>query len=366
MTKPDIKPIKSKLIRYIKSYAQFYGKKKICLYANLGHGDLGDDALFLVAKELLGENILPMSKRCYAFNPRIIKALLISSNAALRWESPYIPRRLLTRDRWDFPVMLFSAGINCDYNKEFTHKTRESIKRLCSICDYLGAKDRLTQRFISDLGFRNVRILPDIDLALKERERKLNFNKENFTVGIVLTSHSEFGSVDFQKIIDIFTKFLGYSLDKDRDVIFLPFERKGSPNKKERDIIAEIVKNVNQRGRVRVLEDDLEPDEMLFVIKSYCDLMVCMRLHGSVFSANAGIPFASISYNMMHKGFLEMLEAEDLDISINGFSFEGLKDKFEYVLENRENIKSKLIEKREYLKGLIDKELSYVKRVLKA
>lgn len=360
-----IKPEKSKLVRYLKSYLPFWRKKKIGFYGNFGHGDLGDDASFIVARDFLGKDVLPISKRCYAFNPHILKAFLIGGGGILRWESPYIPRRILTKKKWSFPVILFSAGINCDYNKEFTKETEDNIKRLCEACGYITVRDKISQRFLNDLGFGNVSILPDLELALREKPKRFNFNKERFTVGIVLTPHSEFTPPTLEKIIDIFIQFSNYLTDNDNNVIYFPFEKQSSENKKEIEIIQKIIKRLRNKDKVRVLEGDTEPQEMLFAIRNYCDVMVCMRLHSAILSTNAGIPFFCISYNLMHKGYLEMLDAQDLDISIfDKFSIEAVRDKFEYVLENYSSIKSKLIEKRDYLRKVINEEVSHIKKNL--
>ena len=360
MSRTFIKPTRSKVIRYLKSYAPFWQKKKIGFYANFGHGDLGDDACFVAA------NDLPLSKRCFAFNPRSLSAFLIGGCAVLRWESPYIPRRIFNKKKWDFPVILFSAGINQDYNKEFSAEARDKIKRLCAICDYITVKDRLTQDFIKSLGFSEVSILPALELVLKEKDRNFNFKKRRFTVGIVLTPHSEFDEADFKKLRDIFCKFSDHVTAGDRDIVFLRFERDYSESKKESYLINEIMSRVKKKDRVRVLEEDLEPKEMLYFMKRYCDAMICTRLHSAVFSVKASIPFLCISYNLMHKGFFEMVESPDLEISISDeFSFENLKDKFEYVIKNYDSIRSRLAEKKDYLKGLIHKEISYIKEKFK-
>lgn len=365
MSKAVIKPTRSKALRYLKSYALFW-QKRVGFYANFGHGDLGDDACFIAARDLLDKDILPFSKRSLAFNPHILRGLLIGGGAALRWDSPYIPRRIFGREKWNFPVILFSAGINQDYNKEFSAESLDKIKRLCAICDRLTVKDKLSQDFIEKLGFDRVGILPDLGLALEEKEKKFDFDKKRFTVGAVLTPHSEFTPGDFKKMVDIFCRFNDYLVGSDKDVVYLRFEQKDSENTREAQLIQEITKRTKDKDRVRVLNDVVTPKEMLYFMRNFCDAMVCTRLHSAVFSVNAGLPFLSVSYNFMHKGFLEMLDAEDLDMDMfNEFSFQSLKDKFDYIIKNHTALKSRLTEKRDYLRNLIDKEISYIRKNFK-
>jgi len=358
-------PGKSKFSRYLKSYLPFWQKKKIGFYGNFGHGDLGDDASFTVARDFLGEDILPISKRCYAFNPHILKAFLIGGGGILRWESPYIPRRILTKKKWNFPVILFSAGINCDYNREFTKETKDKIKRLCEACDYLTVRDKISLKFLNNLGFNNVSLLPHLELALKEKFKNFGFNKERSTVGIVLTPHSTFTTHLFAKIRDIFTQFTDYLTDEDKDVFYIPFEKKISENIREGELIQGIMKKIKNKNRVNLLDGNMEPEEILYFIKNFCDSMVCMRLHSAVFSINTGLPFLCVSYNLTHRGFLEMLDATDLELSIfDNFSFDAIVDKFEYVSNNYSILKEKILNKREMLKSMIDKEISYIKSIL--
>jgi len=360
-----IKPKKSKFVRYIRSYLPFWQKKKIGFYGYFGHGDLGDDASFCVGKDLLDEDIIPISKRCYAFNPHILKGLLIGAGAVLKRSYPFIPRRLLMKDEWSFPVVLLSAGVGCDYNKEFTQEAKDKIKKLCHMCDYITVRDKISQEFLNNLGFDHVGIFPHLELVLKEKSRRFSFQKQGFTVGIVLTPHSEFDSRIFQKIIDVFSQFTDYLTDSGNNVIYLPFEKKISENTKEGEVIQEIMKRLRNKDRVRVLEGDIEPEEMLFAIRDYCDVMVCMRLHSAVFSTNAGIPFLCVSYNLMHQGFLEMLELLDLELSLyDDFSFNALRDKFQYILKNYSIIRARLVGKRDYLRGIIYKEVSHVRNIL--
>lgn len=360
-----IKPEKSKFIRYFKSFFPFWKKKGIGLYGYIGHGDLGDDASFFVARKLLGNEVFPISKRCNAFNPYNLKALLIGGGAILKRDYPFIPRRILKKDTWKFPVILFSAGLGCDYNKEFTKEAKDKITKLCKICDYVTVRDRLSQKFLNDLGIDKVNILPHLELVLKEEPKELDFNKKRFTVGIVLTPHSEFSSRTFQEIIDNFVQFTNYLTDKKYDVVYLPFEKKISENLKENEVIQEIMKKVKNKDQVRILGEDVEPEEMLFIIKNYCDFMVCMRLHSAVLAVNAGKPFFCITYNLMHDGFFEMIELPNLGMSIfENFSFNALREKFEDTFENSNDIRLKLIEKRDFLRELIYQEIANIKRLL--
>jgi len=362
----SIKPQNSKALRYIKAFFPFWKKKGIGLYGYFGHGDLGDDASFVVARQLLGKDVFPISKRCNAFVPFNLKALLIGAGTVLKGGYPFIPRRILKKDKWNFPVVLFSAGLGCDYNEEFTAPAKDKIRKLCGICDYITVRDELSRDFLKSLGIdKDIQILPHLELMLKPRPKDPGFNKDRFTIGIVLTPHSQFSPEMFKRIVDNFSRFSDYLTEKGYNVIYFPFEKDFSENVKEREILEEIMKRVKDKNKVRLLKADMEADEALFIMKNYCDFMVCLRLHSAALAVNAGLPFFCVTYNLMHKGFLEMLKMPELGSSIfDDFSLETLKGKFEYVLGNYEDFKSKLIEKRDFLRELIKKEVSKVRAII--
>jgi polysaccharide pyruvyl transferase WcaK-like protein len=166
-------------------------------------------------------------------------------------------------------------------------------------------------------------------------------------------------------MVDVFSRFTDYLTDNHNRVIYLPFEKADSENTRESVVITEIIKRLNNKDRAEALRGNLQPQEMLYFIKNYCDMLVCMRLHSAVFSTNAGIPFFCISYNLMHQGFLGMLQAQDLGISIfEDFSLQTLIDKFEYVQGHYSQIKSKLTAKRDNLRNTIYSQAAHVKGIL--
>ncbi|MCA9404954.1 MAG: polysaccharide pyruvyl transferase family protein [Candidatus Omnitrophica bacterium] len=313
MTVESLKLSDSKFIRYFKSFVLLQGKHT-GFYGNFGHGDLGDDASFYVGRKLLGAKVLPFSKRCYTFNPRVLKALLVGGGGIFRWECPYLPGKLLTKEQWDFPVIIYSAGINCDEGKEYSSESRDKISRLCRMAKFIGARDLVTQRFLQDMGFLNVSLIPDLELLLEPKTRAFHYQKEKFTVGIVISPHSEFTKDQVARLVKSFASIINLVHRNGKKVLILPFDDPLGDSKREANIIAQILKSVKNKNDVTVLRDIVQPEEMLFAIKKFCDVMICMRLHSAIFAANAGIPFLCVSFNKMHTAFMELMGLQDYEI----------------------------------------------------
>ncbi|MFC1809088.1 polysaccharide pyruvyl transferase family protein [Candidatus Omnitrophota bacterium] len=349
---------------YAKSFIPFWDRR-IGFYENFGHGDLGDDTAFEVAEQKINQPLLPLSKRCNAFVPYRLKGLLIGGRAVFRWESPYVPRRLFSRKRWPFPVVLLAAGVNRDFNVEISRETKNMLCSLVDRCDYLSVRDLMSQRFLSDLGIYNTAIVPDLELALKPVSWELPFSKEGPTVGITVSPHSAFKEKIIERLITSIVTFIDYVNQGDQNVVFFPFDQIGADSTREKDMIANICKRVKNPQRVKVLQQHVSPGEMLFAIKELCDRMICTRLHSVAMATNAHIPFVVISFNDMHKAFLEMVELKECEISLfDELSAEKLILKDEYVVSCYNKIQDQLKKRHYKLSQMIEKEFLTIKKVL--
>ena len=80
------------------------------------------------------------------------------------------------------------------------------------------------------------------------------------------------------------------------------------------ELLESISKAVKSPDRIKMVSNQLAPQEILHIIKKHCHAMVCMRLHSAIFAANAGIPFICVSFNTMHTAFVEMVDMTDFEI----------------------------------------------------
>ncbi len=331
--------VNSKGFRYIRSYLSF--SKRVVFYGGFGHGNLGDDAAPVVARKLLNMPIRLASKRNYAFVPHAVKTLLIGGGGIFHWQAPYIPRLLLKKEKWKFPVIVFSAGINCDYYRTFSEGAIEKIKKLCNLADVLAVRDELTLSFLRSFGVnKKINIIPDLALALKEEPVEPGFKKEGFTVGIATAAHTEFTTNKIHESAAIITDFVNYLFNKGYRVIFLPFQISETDKMDERRIASELIGGARDANNITLVNHAYSPSQMLYVMKHYCDFILGMRLHANVFSANAGIPFLSLSYNIKQNAFLKMLDLSRLNVPLtHRFCLDVLKNKFEETMQDYNLIK---------------------------
>ena len=346
--------------RYIKSYLTI--SKKIGFYGAFGYGNIGDDASYFALKDFMKMDIRPLSKKLYAFNPLVLKAMLVGGGGIFHWNAPYFPRRILMKDKWDFPIIILSAGINCDYLCKYTSEAIKKIRRLCNISTLITVRDSLTRDFLLNLGVKKkIRILPDLALILREKKVNLPFKKDSFTVGISLAAHTEFTKRKNKELVFLITKIVNYLISKGHQILFLPFQICEYDKIDERKIFWQLIQNVEDKEKLYILDRYYSPPEMLYIIKNYCDFILGMRLHSNIFAANSDTPFISLSYNIKHKAFLKMMDLSMLDIPITSPSLlKEFRAKFEEIIKNYDSIKSKITVQKEFLQEVIKKEIQYI------
>jgi polysaccharide pyruvyl transferase WcaK-like protein len=222
-----------------------------------------------------------------------------------------------------------------------------------------------TKRFLDDLGCSNVRVLPDIDLMLNEEPCDSTIDNSKPCVGIVLTPHSMFSDETFRKIETEFLKFVNYVTREGKQVIFFTFDNPDAGDAKELELIHAIKSRATTPDMIFTFDKAQSPHQILYGMKKYCGTMVCMRMHSAVFAANAGIPFICVSYNLMHKGLVEMLNMHEYEIELDEFfSFERIKDRYLKLVNNYDELKSNLVLRRNELIQNIHNEVKIIKGIL--
>jgi polysaccharide pyruvyl transferase WcaK-like protein len=80
-----------------------------------------------------------------------------------------------------------------------------------------------------------------------------------------------------------------------------------------------------------------------FAIINKMDIMIAMRLHALIFSAYMNVPFIGISYQPKVEGFLEYINQPSVG-NVKDLSFEEMRIKVDYIMQNKASIKDELSE----------------------
>jgi polysaccharide pyruvyl transferase WcaK-like protein len=99
-----------------------------------------------------------------------------------------------------------------------------------------------------------------------------------------------------------------------------------------------------QRERVRVLERNYLPEEMLAII-GRADALVGVPYHSVVFAANQNVPMLGVSYVSKIERYMRILDLERFVVPAtleHGVSFDQLRDKFDLLWRERHEVRKKL------------------------
>jgi len=121
------------------------------------------------------------------------------------------------------------------------------------------------------------------------------------------------------------------------NIIFLPMEyTKEGP--KDRVIICEIIKKINKKESVSMIEKDLQPDEILHFMKKL-DFFVGTKTHSIVMSLLAGTPTLCVSYHEKSHFFMNEWGVGEYSINLKSIDNEVLLKLFEKLYDNSTQIR---------------------------
>jgi polysaccharide pyruvyl transferase WcaK-like protein len=297
-----------------------FAEPRAAFYGWVSTHNLGDDAALWALKRFFVEDLAVITPQTYRSIPHNLKVLVAGASGGINpTPAAHILKYLERIPNRQFPCALVSSGVNRDYGDDNTDRREEVLKRFLKQFEFLSVRDKLSQRFVERLGFRDVIIIPDLVLTLPRsahREQESPAGKNQ--VGLVLASNN----AAFQKERDAIVRFLVETCDHviagGREVLCIPFQvdLSSHPRKQHSEIV--LAREIRERlafpEKFVVMDRMLGPLETLALIERELHYMISMRLHGNVFAARAGVPFISLSYNEKHSGFLEMMGMPDSQV----------------------------------------------------
>ena len=217
---------------------------------------------------------------------------------------------------------------------------RHIVSQLLSQVSLISTRDQPSQQILSSLLERRITLTGDTALFMEPARRReiepildeigadrpiVAICPRHLSLEEKQHYHDPLTRQDIGKIRHIQARTADHLNNEGYKVVFIPFHRGGVDN----DFI-EITKirMLMKTQRSTVLKEEVSPQEMMRLIGSM-ELVIGLRLHSLVFAAAMGTPFASISYDVKIKGFMEMAGVQDCLVHLG----QGL-DKLRYVVDN--------------------------------
>lgn len=244
-------------------------------------------------------------------------------------------------------VVIYAQGIGPIHKK----LNKLLIKYTLNKVDLITVRENYSREWLNALGVSKppIYVYADPSFLLKKADfervstifkelRAADKVKERMLIGFSLREGENYGIYFKQNLARIADDLIDHYKGR---IIFLPFKFK-----EDVSLSREILMNMHNQKYAQVIKEGLEPGEWLSII-SPLSLVIGMRLHSIIFSCQVSTPFIALNYDPKVRYFVESLGLPELLLECHQLSFQEVKKKIEYILENKDNIKKILTEKTE-------------------
>ena len=259
-----------------------------------------------------------------------------------------------------------------------TKKRNAWRKKVLLGAEKIVVRDPISQKYVEEL-IPNANIELALDSALQyDFNAQINYTKlSNYTeldrflskykkcIGITITDlkwHPVLGKdkTVSENIASSFIKFIDYLTQNGYGIVFIP-QLYGCSN--DYNFMSLFAINSDSCFTVYADHDEYESYFQQYLI-SRMYAVVGMRYHSNIFSAKAGTPFISVSYEQKMQGFMDKLGIQNFCIPIDELNAEQLENKFNYLVKKYEEYKNKLESSHNWMKAESAKTIDILIKLL--
>ena len=251
------------------------------------------------------------------------------------------------------PIVLFAIGCNRHLEKDrfgpLRPKTLESIKAINEQAVLSGVRDYRTLEVLGQLGIKKASFVPDPGMFLHPSEYW-----SEVSVGINIAQHCRMLEHYRPQLLEISAKLCWLLDEKHIKPIFIAHDCL------EHSLYLDLKKHYPNL----TCYNENKPREMMGL---YHQLLfnVAVRCHSNIMSFGAGTPFISLMYDQKQVEFLKVIGFSELGIKINSqLTFNILKEKVNFVMNNLHEITIKMRNRKHELKKIEDNFVDQVVKVL--
>jgi polysaccharide pyruvyl transferase WcaK-like protein len=303
----------------------------------LGHGNIGDEALYVAFRDQLFSSalLLPFDDLSLLSGIARLKTnrWVVLGGGTLINVNPYLEalERFAKENR---PFAVFGTGVaDLEYWSQHPQYERGNVERWINVlakASYIGVRGPRSLRWLNEQGIRSVEMIGDPALSVCAAPRAPRVRKTGRPVlGINLGSHDPV-SGGVEPTLQATAALIKYAVGKGFDVRFVALH----------------YIDVRIAARLRdELDQDLLPaarfcgdvTQALAEIQD-CDYLVGQRLHATVLACALGVPTLSLSYQPKCLDFLESIDRHDLAISTAQISGDQLIDRFDWLCDTQDRL----------------------------
>ena len=295
----------------------------------LGHGNIGDEALYLAFRDQLFNRalVLPFDDLSLLSGIARLKTnrWVVLGGGTLINVNPYLEalERFAKDNR---PFAVFGTGVaDLEYWSQHPQYQRGNVERWINVlskASYIGVRGPRSLRWLNDQGLRSVEMIGDPALSVCAAPRLPRARKSGRPVlGINLGSHDPV-SGGVEPTLRATATLIKYAVSKGFDVRFVALHYI------DVRIAARLREELGQDLPMAHFRGDV--NQTLAEIQE-CDYLVGQRLHATVLACALGVPTLSLSYQPKCLDFLESMDRHDLAISTAQISGDQLIERFDWL-----------------------------------
>jgi len=277
----------------------------------LGHGNLGDEAMYKATQMAFNRNDILLykyhNKMQYLENimkKRIYKFVMLGGGTLINTRGSGGQLRLA--QNLNYPTAVFGSGVR---NPEFWDRIPGESNLLgewitiLKQCESVGIRGPISQSILEQNGFHKAEVIGDpvLFLARPNIEEKAMNKKLGLNIG---TSYGRIWGKE-EEVLDFIVKFAHIMIDKAWEITFVPVWDQDLP------YIEEAVRRINKHINIFLKYKSLE-DTLRFI--ESCDIFIGEKLHSVALACCTYTPSIMLEYRPKCRDFMASLDLQKYNI----------------------------------------------------
>lgn len=332
--------------------------RKIGYIGWLGHGNLGDEAMFSVFKDLFSAfKVLSFKDNLHTqrieslYRKRMFDAVLLGGGTLIN--SGFIKDFKAAQKKYRLSFT-FGAGVqNPDFWGACKNCLTDWIECL-NRCMYVGVRGPLSRQILSMNGLQQAEIIGDPALSLAKDRLRPKPGANRIGVNIGVSNGDVWG--DEENILNFAVKIVQILIDKGWDVTFIPV--------RESDMlyIREAINRIS-RGSIPIFEDFLNHISTINFLESL-DLFIGEKLHSVVLAMCAYTPSIMLEYRPKCLDYMMAMELDRFNMRTDRLSVDLMLDLINQITLNMHDIQNAIFKKANYYKTIQKEKSASIARII--
>lgn len=338
-------------------------KKRIGYIGWIGHGNLGDEAMYFAIKKMFPKfNIIPFkaTNKTLIFENiiknRVFDAVFLGGGTLINAKGELNDMKIAC-EKYS-PLFILGAGVK---SPDFWSKINPAENclndwmPLLKKADLVGIRGPLSKQILANNGFHNAEIVGDPALFLARENVKKKKKNKKLCINIGYTNNKAWGKDEevLKNIVD-FTESI---IDEGWSVVFLPVSKIDVP------YIEEAIKKI--RRKTTMFREYHSIKKTMDLIED-CDLFVGEKLHSVILAMCTYTPSIMIEYRPKCLDFMLSMGMEDFNVKMDNISKDILLNMIEILYSDLELFQTRIHKKITYYKKIQTENSLKITRLIMA